>query len=88
LSTINRIRSRCTSLIVLDLRLPDMSGWNVCATLKGDPATAQIPIVILTAAASAGLGEQAAQHGCVAHLVKPCFPEDLTQMVRQVLAAA
>jgi|SRR5688572_16679745 two-component system alkaline phosphatase synthesis response regulator PhoP len=85
---IARARLLRPDLIVLDLRLPDMSGWDVCAVLKGDQATAQIPIVILTAAASATLAEQAAQHGCAAHLVKPCFPEDLTKVVRQILAAA
>jgi len=85
---IARSRQLLPDLIVLDLRLPDMSGWDVCTVLKGDPSTARIPIVILTAAASPTLAAQAAQHGCAAHLVKPCFPEDLTRAVRQILAAA
>lgn len=85
---IARARQLLPDLIVLDLRLPDMSGWDVCVALKGDSTTAHIPIVILTAAASATLGEQAEQHGCAAHLVKPCFPEDLTQVVRQILGSA
>jgi len=75
-------------LIVLDLRLPDMSGWDVCVALTRDPSTSGIPIVILTAAASRTLGDEAAQHGCAAFLVKPCFPDDLTQKVREILAAA
>lgn len=73
--------------IVLDVRLPDMTGWDVCATLKGDPRTAHVPIIILTAVASPTLSEQAARAGCAASLLKPCFPEDLTQIVRRVLAA-
>jgi CheY-like chemotaxis protein len=85
---IARARQFLPDLIVLDLRLPDMSGWDVCTALKSDPSTERIPIVILTAAASATLGELAEQHGCAAHLVKPCFPEDLTKAVRQILAAA
>ena len=75
-------------VIVLDVRLPDMTGWDVCDALKKDPATARIPIIILTAAASATIGQEAAKHGCVAHLLKPCYPDDLTQMVRQILATA
>jgi CheY-like chemotaxis protein len=75
-------------VIVLDVRLPDMSGWDVCSVLKADPNTSRIPIIILTAAASPILAEQAARSGCAAHLLKPCYPEDLTQTVRQVLAAA
>ena len=84
----SQARTAPPDVIVLDVRLPDMTGWDVCDTLKSDPQTAQIPIIILTAAASTTLGEQAAQHRCAAHLVKPCYPEDLMQTVRQILAAA
>jgi CheY-like chemotaxis protein len=87
-AAIAQARQLHPNLIVLDVRLPDMSGWDVCDALKTDPATAEIPIIILTAAASATIGQQAAEHGCVAHLLKPCYPEDLTQMVRQILATA
>jgi two-component system cell cycle response regulator DivK len=75
-------------VIVLDIRLPDMTGWDVCTALKSDPRTAQIPIIILTAAASNAVGEQAAHHGCAAHLFKPCYPEDLMRIIRAVLATA
>jgi CheY-like chemotaxis protein len=74
-------------IIVLDLRLPDMSGWDVCAALKSDPRTRAVPIIILTAAASLTLPEQSKAAGCAAYLVKPCFPDLLTKTVRQVLAA-
>ena len=75
-------------LIVLDIRLPDMTGWDVCVALKSDPGTAQIPIVILTAAASSAVAEQATQHGCAAHLFKPCYPDELMRIIRAVLATA
>ncbi len=84
---IERARLHHPDVIVLDLRLPDISGWDVCSTLKTDPRTADIPIIILTAAASALLPQQAADAGCAAHLLKPCYPEDLTQAVRDVLSA-
>ena len=87
-TALEQVRQVPPDLIVLDLRLPDMSGWDVCTALKQDPATASIPIIILTAAASTTLAEQAASHGCAAHLLKPCFPDDLTAKVREVLAAA
>jgi CheY-like chemotaxis protein len=78
-------RTRRPDAIVLDLRLPDITGWEVCGLLKADPQTERIPIVILTAAASPTLGEQAASAGCAAHLVKPCFPEELIEVLRTVL---
>ena len=85
---IAQAHERRPNVIVLDVRLPDMTGWDVCKALKADPVTAAIPIIILTAAVSATIGQQAAEHGCVAHLLKPCYPEDLAQMVRRALAAA
>jgi two-component system phosphate regulon response regulator PhoB len=72
--------------IVLDLRLPDMSGWEVCATLKRETTTATIPIVILTAAAMPLLDEQAKAAGCAAFLLKPCFPDELARHLRAVIA--
>ena len=83
-----RAREATPDLIVLDLRLPDTTGWDVCRTLKSDPATEQIPIVILTAAASPTLGQQASAAGCAAHLLKPCYPEELTRTIRSILATA
>jgi CheY-like chemotaxis protein len=82
-----RAREHPPAAIVLDLRLPDMSGWDVCAALKADPATARIPIIVLTAAAVSTLPEQAAAAGCAAYLLKPCFPDQLARVVRQVIAS-
>jgi CheY-like chemotaxis protein len=81
-----RARERVPAAIVLDLRLPDMTGWDVCAALKADPLTEAVPVVILTAAASTTLAQQAVAAGCKAHLVKPCFPDHLTRTVREVIA--
>lgn len=79
-------RDRQPDAIVLDVRLPDMSGWMVCDALKRDTKTASIPIVILTAAVSPTLSHQAAAAGTAACLLKPCFPDELARTVRQVLA--
>ena len=78
-------RSRLPDAIVLDLRLPDMSGWEVCARLKSDARTQQIPIIILTAVASVTLPQQSKAAGCAAHLVKPCIPDLLTRTVQDVI---
>jgi len=57
-------RARQPDAIVLDLRLPDITGWEVCGLLKTDPQTERIPVVILTAIDSPGLPDQAARAGC------------------------
>lgn len=81
-----RTRERRPDVIVLDLRLPDITGWDVCAALRSEPRTARIPIIVLTAAAVASLPQQAAAAGCAGYLLKPCFPDQLTQAVREVIA--
>jgi CheY-like chemotaxis protein len=78
-------RARQPDAIVLDLRLPDITGWEVCGLLKSDPQSERIPVVILTAVDSPGLLDQAARAGCAAHLLKPCFPDQLIKVVRTVL---
>jgi CheY-like chemotaxis protein len=83
---VSRARELRPSLIVLDVRLPDMTGWDVCTALRQDPRTEDIPIVILTAAATATLAMDAANAGCAAYLLKPCYPDELTTAIRSVLA--
>jgi CheY-like chemotaxis protein len=82
---LERARARMPSVIVLDIRLPDMSGWDVCAALMSDSRTRHIPIIILTAAASSTLPQQSKAAGCAAYLVKPCFPDLLTRTVQEVI---
>jgi CheY-like chemotaxis protein len=84
---VSRARDLQPDLIVLDVRLPDMVGWDVCAALKADPRTERIPVLILTAAASPTLEADAANAGCAGVLLKPCYPSQLTAAVRAVLAA-
>jgi CheY-like chemotaxis protein len=84
---LDRARKLRPDAIVLDVRLPDLSGWDVCGVLKADPRTEHVPIIILTAAASPTLGAQASAAGCAAYLLKPCFPEQLIEALRVVMRA-
>ena len=85
---IERARALTPDVIVLDVRLPDMTGWDVCSVLKTDPRTERIPVIILTAVATPTLPQDAANYGCAAHLLKPCYPDELTRTVRAFVAAA
>jgi CheY-like chemotaxis protein len=84
---VTRARELQPDLIVLDVRLPDMTGWDVCAVLKTDPRTEHIPVLILTAAATPSLAQEATAAGCSGYLLKPCYPTELTASVRAILAA-
>src|SRR5881409_1656182 len=64
-------------VILMDLSLPTMDGWEATRRLKADPRTRHIPVVALTGHALAGFSEGAKQAGCDAFVTKPCLPDDL-----------
>ena len=73
-------------IILMDLSLPVMDGWEATRRLKADKTTADIPIVALTGHALAGILEGAKKAGCDAFVTKPCLPEDLVKEIRKVLS--
>jgi two-component system, cell cycle response regulator DivK len=72
-------------LILMDLSLPGMDGWEATRRLKADAATKHIPIVALTGHALAGASEGAKRAGCDSFVTKPCLPDDLVVEVRRML---
>lgn len=72
-------------VIVLDLGLPDIDGWEVARQLKTAPETATVPIIALTAADLPHEMISALRAGCDRHLAKPCVPEDLVQAIAKTL---
>ncbi len=63
--------------VVLDVLMPGMDGWEVCQRLKSDPATSDIPIVMLTSLDAVDVPARARQLGAMAVLMKPCPVERL-----------
>ena len=76
---------RRPSLILMDLSLPGIDGWEVTARLKKDTRTRHIPIVALTAHALQEERERAERAGCDAFVAKPCLPEELLAEVQRLL---
>jgi CheY-like chemotaxis protein len=74
-------------LILMDLSLPGMDGWEATRRLKADATTSHIPIVALTGHALAGASEGARKAGCDSFVTKPCLPDDLVVEVRRMLSA-
>jgi two-component system, cell cycle response regulator len=72
-------------LILLDVHLPLLSGFEVCHRLKNDPVTAGIPIIFLTGASAVQTKVQAFDLGAVDYVVKPFEPAELRARVRAAL---
>jgi CheY-like chemotaxis protein len=75
-------------IILMDLALPKMDGWEATRRLKMDDRTRHIPIVALTGHALAGHAEGARQAGCDAFVTKPCLPDALVAEIERMLTAA
>ena len=76
------------SLVIMDLSLPGMDGWEATRQLKADGRTRHIPVVALTGHALAGAAEDAKKAGCDSFVTKPCLPDDLVVEVRRLLSLA
>jgi PAS domain S-box-containing protein len=72
-------------LVLLDLHLPDMRGDHVLARLRGDPVTASIPVVIITADATPGQMQRLLAAGAEAYLTKPLDVPHFLELVDQIL---
>jgi CheY-like chemotaxis protein len=72
-------------IIVMDLSLPVMDGWEATRRLKADGRTAGVPVVALTGHALAGISDGARRAGCDAFVTKPCLPEDLVAEIHRAL---
>jgi CheY-like chemotaxis protein len=74
-------------IILMDLALPKMDGWEATRRLKSDERTKHIPIVALTGHALAGHAEGARRAGCDSFVTKPCLPDALVAEIQKMLAA-
>lgn len=78
---LDKARSLMPDLILMDLSLPGMDGWEATRVLKGDPSTSHLVIVALSAHALAAEGERARLAGCDGFIAKPCLPHDLVEQM-------
>jgi CheY-like chemotaxis protein len=85
IEALERAVDAAPDIILMDLSLPIMDGWEATRRLKADGRTSSIPIVALTGHALAGISEGAKKAGCDAFVTKPCLPEDLVKEIRKIL---
>jgi two-component system, cell cycle response regulator DivK len=79
------IRER-PSVVLMDVTLPDIDGWEATRRIKADPRGAPVPIIALTGRSHDEAAPQARAAGCASLLVKPCAPEAVVAEIERVLA--
>jgi len=84
-AALERAAEACPDLILMDLSLPRMDGWEATRLLKADPRVARIPIIALSAHAMRGDEERARASGCDGFLTKPIDETLLFQTLARYL---
>jgi two-component system cell cycle response regulator DivK len=87
IEALEKARELLPDIILMDLALPKMDGWEATRRLKADVLTRHIPVVALTGHALAGHVEGARQAGCDAFVTKPCLPDALVAEIQRMLEA-
>ena len=82
---IDKARAVAPDLILMDLSLPGIDGWEATRILKGDDRTRHITIVALSAHALAPEGQRARDAGCDGFIAKPCLPPELVVEIEKYL---
>jgi len=72
-------------LVILDVRMPKMSGYEACRRLKENPQTASLPVVFLSAKGQDSEIQQGLESGAEEYILKPFAPDELIQQVRGIL---
>jgi len=82
---LDQIRSERPDVVLLDIMMPGIDGWQVLETVKGDPTLAGIPIVVLTARVQRDDEIRGWSAGASEYLPKPFNPATLTQVVNRTV---
>ena len=80
--------SHAPDVVLMDLSIPVIDGWEATRRLKSDQRTAHIPVVALTAHDGAGELSKATEAGCDWFVPKPCPPDALIVEIRRVLTSS
>lgn len=80
--------SAAPALILLDIQLPGMDGYEIARRLRADPASAPIPIVAVTSHAMVGDRETALAAGCDGYIEKPIDPDTFVAEIERFLPVA
>lgn len=84
-AAVDRIRSTLPELVLLDVMLPEVSGYEICQNTRQDPALADVKIMMMTARGSVMERRKSMALGADGFISKPFDPKELRQAVRRML---
>lgn len=79
------LKNETPDLILLDLRLPAIDGYEICRRVKSDERTKNIPVILFTASATASVADRIKETGANDCLIKPFEPETLLEKVKKLI---
>ena len=85
ISALDLAENESPDLIVLDIMMPMMSGYEVCEQLKANPQTQHIPVVCVSSAHSPNARDRTLEVGAVTLLLKPFSPAELVAQIKRHL---
>ncbi|PBC71153.1 response regulator receiver domain-containing protein [Streptomyces sp. TLI_235] len=88
LGALKAVREQTVDLALLDIRMPGMSGLDVCRELRAAPETERLPVILLTARSQEFDIETGFAAGADDYIIKPFSPRELSSRVQAVLARA
>ena len=85
IEAIEKAESVHPDVIVMDLSLPRLDGWEATRRIKAAPSTRDIPVIALTGHAVSESKRRAQEVGCAGYLTKPCLPDVLVSEIRRLV---
>jgi DNA-binding response OmpR family regulator len=82
-SALCEAQRQCPALVILDIMLPDIDGFEVCRRLKSNPATSAVPVLMLTALSRDESRRKGLECGAAAYMTKPFDPDQLMAAIRK-----
>jgi DNA-binding response OmpR family regulator len=87
-AALDAIAAKDFDLVVLDLGLPEVDGWAILGRLRGEPRTASVPVLIVTARDDAETQQKARLAGATAYLTKPFDVDKFRRVVNDLVGVA
>lgn len=82
---LEQIKVNCPDLVVLDIVMPRMNGYEVCRRLKSDPKTVKVPVVMCSSKSEEFDRYWGMKQGADAYIAKPFHPQELVGTIKQLL---